>query len=41
MHPLANLGHGLVAALILLTVALVVAAQPLTVLASTGSPGGM
>jgi hypothetical protein len=39
MHRFANVKHGLVAALISLTVALVALAQPLTALAGDGSPG--
>jgi hypothetical protein len=39
MHRIANLRHGLAAALISLTVALVVLAQPLAALAGNGGPG--
>jgi hypothetical protein len=41
MHRIANVKHGLVAALISLTVALVALAQPVTALAGNGSPGGI
>ena len=41
MHRISKLSHGLVAALISLTVVLVVLAQPLAALAGGGSPGGM
>jgi hypothetical protein len=40
MHRIATLRHGLVAALISLTVALVSLAEPLAALAGSGSPGG-
>jgi hypothetical protein len=39
MYRFANMKHGLVAALIALTVALVALAQPVTALAGDGSPG--
>jgi hypothetical protein len=41
MHRFANVKHGLVAALISLTVALVALAQPVTALAGNGTPGGI
>jgi CBS-domain-containing membrane protein len=41
MQPIEHIGRGLVAALISLTVAVVVLAHPLVALAGSGNPGGV